>query len=91
MLAHADWGADDLRDAVAVAFEAFGPKRLVCGSDWPVALLNGDYEKVWRETIRVVHDVAPEAAEDLLAGSALRLYRLDATTVTTEGDASWQD
>ena len=26
---------DDLRDAVAVAVEHFGPDRLVCGSDWP--------------------------------------------------------
>jgi L-fuconolactonase len=68
----------------------FGPERLVCGSDWPVALLNGDYEKVWRETIRVVRDVAPDAAGALLAGNALRLYRLDAATVTGEGDASWQ-
>ena len=56
-------GATISADAVAVAFEAFGPERLVCGSDWPVALLNGDYEKVWRETIRVVRDVAPDSAE----------------------------
>ena len=66
-------------DAVAVAVDAFGPERLVCGSDWPVALLNGDYEKVWRETMPVVRDVAPDSAEGLLAGNALRLYRLDAT------------
>ncbi len=33
---------DDLREAVAVAVDAFGPDRLVCGSDWPVALLNGE-------------------------------------------------
>ena len=70
MLPHDDWDADDLRDAVAVAVDAFGPERLVCGSDWPVALLNGDYEKVWRETVRVVHDVAPDDAEQLLAGNA---------------------
>lgn len=38
----------------------------------------------------VVADVAPDSAEGLLAGNALRLYRLDAPTVTGEGDASWQ-
>ena len=37
-------------EAVAVAVDAFGADRLVCGSDWPVALLNGDYAKVWHET-----------------------------------------
>ena len=35
MLPHGDWEADDLRDAVAAAVDAFGPERLVCGSDWP--------------------------------------------------------
>ena len=48
------WTAADLRPAVDVAVEAFGPDRLLCGSDWPVALLNGDYERVWRGTRRLV-------------------------------------
>jgi len=42
------WSAADLEPAVRVAVDAFGPERLVCGSDWPVALLNGDYLEVWR-------------------------------------------
>ena len=89
MLPTGNWEADDLRDAVAVAVDAFGPERLVCGSDWPVALLNGDYEKVWRETVRVVNDIAPDDAERLLAGNALRLYRLDAAGVPEAGDEPW--
>jgi L-fucono-1,5-lactonase len=89
MLPYGDWEADDLRDAVATAIDAFGPERLVCGSDWPVALLNGDYEKVWRETARVIHDVAPGDADQLLAGNALRLYHLDAQGVPEAGGASW--
>src|SRR5205823_2882112 len=36
MLPRGDWEADDLRDAVATAVDAFGPERLVCGSDWSV-------------------------------------------------------
>jgi L-fuconolactonase len=89
MLPHGNWEADDLRDAVAVSVDAFGPERLVCGSDWPVALLNGDYETVWRETVRVVHDVAPDDADRILGGNALRLYRLDASGVPEAGGASW--
>jgi L-fuconolactonase len=79
MLPSSDWRAGDLRDAVEIAVDAFGADRLLCGSDWPVALLNGDYEKVWRETIRVIEDVAPQQAEDLLSGTASRLYGLDPT------------
>ena len=85
MLASPDWGARDLRDAVAVAVEHFGADRLVCGSDWPVALLNGSYEKVWRETVRVVEDVAPADAELLLSGTALRLYDLERVPAATLG------
>ena len=68
--------AEDLREAVEVAIDAFGPDRLLCGSDWPVALLNGSYEGVWRETLRVIESVAPQHAEQLLSGTATRLYAL---------------
>lgn len=79
MLADDGWRADDLREAVAVAVEAFGPERLVCGSDWPVALLNGDYGKVWRETVQVIEDVAPRHREQICAATAIRLYGLAAS------------
>ena len=88
MLPRGDWGARDLRGAVAVAVDAFGPGRLMCGSDWPVALLNGSYEQVWRETLRVVDDVAPQHAEQLLSGTAVRLYDLDPAAAPAEGGAS---
>jgi len=76
-LSAGDWDAGDLAEAVGVALAAFGPSRLMCGSDWPVALLNGDYERVWRETVRVISDCAPEHAEQLLSQTALRVYDLD--------------
>ena len=82
-----DWSSEDLREAVAVAVDAFGPERLVCGSDWPVALLNGDYEQVWRETVRVIEDVAPHAVDELLAGTAVRLYDLDTAFTPVGGPA----
>ena len=54
MLATPGWAAPDLRPAVEVAVECFGPDRLMCGSDWPVSLLNGDYAKVWHETVAAI-------------------------------------
>lgn len=70
------WDARDLQPAVEVAYECFGPDRLLCGSDWPVALLNGSYEQVWAETVRAVEAVAGDAAPLVLGGTAARLYRL---------------
>lgn len=52
------WTPNDLRPAVELVLEAFGPDRLMFGSDWPVCLLASDYLR-W---------VA--AAEELLAGTS---------------------
>ena len=77
-----DWSADDLEPAVAVAFEAFGPNRLLCGSDWPVALLNGDYARVWAETVLAVTRVAGSDADQVLTRTAMSLYRLEPVGAT---------
>jgi len=73
-----DWTAADLEPAVRAAVEAFGASRLVCGSDWPVALLNGDYQRVWRETAAAIERVAGADAEQILTRTATTLYQLDA-------------
>ena len=69
--ARTDWDASTFAPAVEIARSAFGPRRLICGSDWPVALLNGDYTRVWRETRAVVGDDPL-----ILADNAVRLYGL---------------
>ncbi|MFY9929387.1 MAG: amidohydrolase family protein [Streptosporangiaceae bacterium] len=76
-VAHADWSAADWTRPVEVALESFGPDRLMCGSDWPVALLNGDYARVWDATRKVVQVVAPGCAGALFGSNARRIYQLD--------------
>jgi len=76
-VAHAGWSAADLSRPVEVALECFGPDRLMCGSDWPVALLNGDYARVWDATRRAVQILAPGHAEALLGSNAQRIYHLE--------------
>lgn len=71
------WTAEDLRPAVEIALDCFGPQRLMCGSDWPVALLNGDYDGVWRLTSQALTLAAPDASALLLDGNARRVYRLE--------------
>ncbi len=70
------WTAEDLRPAIEIALDCFGPHRLMCGSDWPVALLNGDYDSVWRFTSEALTLAAPNASSLLLDGNARRVYRL---------------
>lgn len=73
----AAWRAEDLVPAIEVALEAFGPGRLMFGSDWPVAILAGDYARVWAETNGALDILGLEPAEReaILGGTAARVYR----------------
>lgn len=72
-----NWTANDLRPYVDAALAAFGPRRLMFGSDWPVCLLGCNYRK-W---FQVAHDLLAELSaseKDLVFGGvAARIYSLD--------------
>ncbi|SEM24658.1 amidohydrolase family protein [Nonomuraea pusilla] len=72
----ATWSAADLRPYVEHALELFGPDRLMFGSDWPVALLAGDYAQVWRETGAVLSHLSETERAAVLGGTATRFYGL---------------
>ena len=40
-----DWKPEDLYPYLEVVLDAFGPDRLMYGSDWPVCLLAASYER----------------------------------------------
>ncbi len=72
------WDAAGLRPYVEVALDAFGPGRLMFGSDWPVSLLAGTLP-TWAQTAQtLLADAGLSAAElDLVfQGTARRVYRL---------------
>jgi L-fuconolactonase len=71
------WTVPHLRPYVEVALDAFGPDRLMVGSDWPVCLLAaGSYGEVVDAARRLTdHLTAAERAE-VFAGTARRWYRL---------------
>jgi L-fuconolactonase len=70
------WTVEQLRPYAEVVLEAFGPRRLMFGSDWPVCLVACGY----RRWLQVVHDfVVPLSATEracILGDTAQRAYRL---------------
>jgi L-fuconolactonase len=71
------WEVDDLRAPVHTLLAAFGPDRLMWGSDWPVLHMNGDYA-AWvaaTDTLLAGLDAARRAA--VLGGTAQAFYRLE--------------
>jgi len=72
----ATWTEDDLRVYVEIALAAFGPRRMMAGSDWPVCLLATTYGK-WFETIdHLIDPMSATEKERILGGTAIEVYRL---------------
>ncbi|GAB3149486.1 amidohydrolase family protein [Microbispora hainanensis] len=65
-----------LRRAVGVALEAFGPERLMYGSDWPLAEL-GAGPVAWRAAVdELVGELSPAERQAIMSGTASAFYRL---------------
>ncbi|MEY9871688.1 L-fuconolactonase [Streptacidiphilus sp. MAP12-33] len=79
LLTEADWRhwqPADLRPFVDTALDAFGPGRLLFGSDWPVSTLSTDYSRVVATTRDLLLQLTPDELRDVLGGNAERVYRL---------------
>jgi L-fuconolactonase len=70
------WSAKDLKPYIDHTLEHFGATRLMFGSDWPVAILAGDYQKVWEETNETIADLDRPEKEAILGGTAISFYEL---------------
>jgi L-fuconolactonase len=72
------WSTDTIRPFVDHALDVFGPRRLMYGGDWPVSVLAGGYEAVWDGLAPIFSALASDEAEQVLAGTAVRCYGIDA-------------
>jgi len=70
------WIVDDLRPWVDVLLHAFGPSRVMFGSDWPVCLLAGGYDRVIGAAETLTAHLNPAERAAVFGGSAARWYRL---------------
>jgi L-fuconolactonase len=73
---HANWSARDLRPFVRHVMDAFGPERLMFGSDWPVCKLAGSWKEVLAAFTQAIGAQSQATREHLLGGTAQRFYRL---------------
>lgn len=71
------WTAAQLRPYLDTVLDAFGPGRLMFGSDWPVCLLAASYHR-WNEVVReYASALSASEQERLLGGTATEVYRLE--------------
>ncbi len=73
----ANWTTDELEPFLDAALEAFGPERLMVGSDWPVCLLATTYSRWWDAVQEWAQCLSAAEQDALLGGTATEVYRLD--------------
>jgi L-fuconolactonase len=71
------WKAAAFQPAVRAALEAFGPERLMYGSDWPSYLPEGTWKAALAAFTQAIGPQTMETREHLLGGTAHRFYRLE--------------
>jgi L-fuconolactonase len=70
------WTVDDIRPYVAHLLKAFGPQRLIWGSDWPVCNLAGSFD-AWVECCSALFSGLPQEEQAMIChGNAQRVYRI---------------
>ncbi len=71
------WQPHDLRPVLDIALDAFGPDRLMLGSDWPVCNLAASYEKVFDVVEPWLQELSSDERSRIEAETAIEFYRLD--------------
>ncbi|WP_433163630.1 amidohydrolase family protein [Kribbella sp. CA-247076] len=71
-----DWKPADLQPYADVVLDAFGPDRVMFGSDWPVCLLAATYAEVVETAEALTADLTPSERTAVFADTATRTYKL---------------
>ena len=73
---YGSWTADQLKPYIDAVLAAFGPKRIMFGSDWPVCLVAAGY-KQWVDLVADrLGSLSQAEQERIWAGTAIEAYQL---------------
>jgi L-fuconolactonase len=79
MVTEADWSRWKIADFTPyldVVFEAFTPRRIMYGSDWPVCLLSASYERVRDLAACYCQQLSSAEQDRVFGGTAVEFYHL---------------
>ena len=79
MVTEADW--NNWNQAIfdpylEIIFNAFGPERLMVGSDWPVCLLGGDYSTVMGVVTNYIAKFETTIQDKIMGENAFQFYQI---------------
>ncbi len=70
------WSPADFTPYWDVVLEAFGPRRILFGSDWPVCLLGTSYTRWFAAIEELISRLSETEKRAILGENAIRIYRL---------------
>jgi L-fuconolactonase len=79
MVTEADWQSwkpEHMKPYLDIAFDCFGPERLMIGSDWPVCTVAASYSRTMNIVLEYLGNHSTEAREAVLGANAARFWKL---------------
>jgi L-fuconolactonase len=79
MITEADyksWSPEQIKPYMELVLEAFGPERLLFGSDWPVCLVAGNYSKVKKLVTDFISTLSSTEQAQIMGVNAINFYNL---------------
>ena len=79
MITEADydhWTSNQIIPYMELVLKAFGPERLMFGSDWPVCLVAGSYSKVKNLVTQFINSLSAIEQAKIMGGNAIKFYDL---------------
>jgi L-fuconolactonase len=70
------WSIESLRPYLDTVVNAFGPDRLMAGSDWPVCLVATNYAQWWQLLRNYFADSSSDERANIFGATATRIYNL---------------
>ncbi|HEY1914486.1 MAG TPA: amidohydrolase family protein [Streptosporangiaceae bacterium] len=65
-----------VRQYFEIMLDAFGPDRMMYGSDWPPCTLTSSYQQVMDAARELTAGLSPAERESIMSGTARRIYQL---------------
>jgi L-fuconolactonase len=70
------WAEAELQPYFDAVLEAFGPRRIMFGSDWPVLLVSVEYRRWMRVVENMIAALSPGERSRIMGETAAEAYRL---------------
>ena len=71
-----NWTEQQLRPYLDTVLAAFGPERLMFGSDWPVCLVASAYKRWYDLICEYIQPLSSDEQAAIMGDTAIRAYKL---------------